>query len=76
MPAKIKLQTLDNLPKRPLDLMNGPDSGFGFGQLSLYTLDATGEIFEPIEGFGGMAVIRGSERVLASGTGLVMGAAR
>jgi hypothetical protein len=59
MPAKIKLQSLDNLPKKPPDLMNGPDSGFGFGQLTLYTLDATGEALEPRrwghprdEGFG------------------------
>jgi hypothetical protein len=76
MAAKIMLQRLDYLPKKPPDLMNGPDSGFSLGPLSLYTLEATGEALEPVEGVGGMPVMRGSERVLASGTGRVMGAAR
>ena len=63
------------LPKNPPDLIKGPDSGFGLGQLSLNTIEATGEPLEPVEGVRGAPTIRGSERVLASGTGRVIGAA-
>jgi len=56
-------------------LIKGPDSGFGLGQESLNKLEA-GEALEPVEGVSGIPVIRGSDRVLASGTGRVMGAAR
>jgi hypothetical protein len=56
--------------------MKGPDSGFGLGQVSLNTIEATGEPLEPVEGVRGALVIRGSERVPASGTGRVMGAAK
>jgi hypothetical protein len=62
-------------PKKPPDLIKGPDSGFGFGQESLNKLEA-GEALEPVEGVSGMPVIRGSDRVLASGTGRVIGAAK
>ncbi len=67
---------MDYSPKNPPDLIKGPDSGFGLGQASLNTIEATGEPLEPVEGVRGAPVIRGSERVLASGTGRVIGAAR
>jgi hypothetical protein len=56
--------------------MKGPDSGLGLGQVSLNTIEATGDPLEPVEGVRGAPVIRGSERVLASGTGRVIGAAK
>jgi len=67
---------LDYSPKNPPDLINGPDSGFGLGQESLNRVEATGDPLEPVEGVRGAPVISGSERVLASGTGRVIGAAK
>lgn len=44
--------------------------------MSLNRIEETGEPLEPVEGVGGMPELSGSERVLASGTGRVIGAAR
>ena len=70
------VKCLEYSPKKPPDLIKGPDSGFGLGKESLNTVEAIGDPLEPVEGVRGAPAFRGSERVLASGTGRVMGAAK
>ncbi len=65
-----------HIPKKPPDLIKGPDSGVGFEVETGRLAAAVGLWLEPVEGVRGKLVIAGSDLVLPSGTGRVIGAAK
>ncbi len=65
-----------NIPKKPPDLIKGPDSGVGLEFETGKLAAVVGLWLEPVEGVGGKLVIAGSDLVLPSGTGRVIGAAK